>query len=62
MSEYYNKIYNAVHIESWIILFYQIINNFWYNTAKLKTALTVVEKSFGSTGSISTSSNVYSNN
>jgi hypothetical protein len=42
------------------VLFYQVVNNFWYNTSKLKAALTHGDK-MGSMGS-GVVSNVYSAN
>ena len=35
MIETYRK-YSVIHLDSWIILFYQVISNFWYNPQKLK--------------------------
>jgi hypothetical protein len=49
-----------MHVEAWIVLFYQVVNNFWYNTSKLKAALTQGDK-MGLMGS-GVSSNVYSAN
>ena len=50
-----------MHIEAWIILFYQVINNFWYNTAKLKAALTQDNKNTSPTA-VALNSNIYSSN
>jgi len=64
MSETYTKNYPIMHIESWVILFYQVINNFWYNTTKLKAALTQGDKNHSNAQSTlsSVSSNIYSVN
>lgn len=56
MSENYTKQYRLLHLESWIILFYQIINHFWYNTSKLKTLFSSNEKTL----SVTYPSNIYS--
>ncbi len=58
MSETYSKNYEVMHVQAWIVLFYQVVNNFWYNTSKLKAALTQGDKATGY-GSVS---NVYSGN
>ncbi len=52
-----------MHIEAWIILFYQVINNFWYNTTKLKAALNQNDKNHQNNSQINQiSSNIYSPN
>ncbi len=37
MLDSYKKYYEVIHLESWIILFYQIVSNFWYNPQKVKS-------------------------
>lgn len=53
-----------MHIEAWIVLFYQVINSFWYNTQKLKASLTQGDKNHPNSTAISASlnSNIYSSN
>lgn len=36
MANTYKKYYRVIHLECWIILFYQVVSNFWYNPQKLK--------------------------
>ena len=48
MVDTYRKYYQVIHIECWIILFYQVISNFWYNPQKIKNT--------------EIKSNIYSNN
>lgn len=36
MTDTYKKYYGVIHLESWIILFYQVVSNFWYNPQKVK--------------------------
>lgn len=38
MADNYKKYYRVMHLESWTILFYQIISNFWYNPQKIKSS------------------------
>ena len=61
MGENYTKNYEVMHLEAWIVLFYQIVSNFWYNTSKLKISLTQNDKNH-QTASITSVSNVYSVN
>ena len=38
MANTYRKYYRILHLEAWIILFYQVVSNFWYNPQKIKHA------------------------
>lgn len=50
-----------MHLEAWIVLFYQIVSNFWYNTAKLKSTLSTNDKNHQSLQTNNSSSNTSNN-